>query len=88
MKIKLGFITGARSEYGIARSFLKNIDNDIKGLETRIQELKNKNNSDSKDQSSFNNKFLIKQSTIVDALESLNKKGANIESNISRLNIL
>ena len=65
-----------------------NIDNDIKGLETRIQELKNKNNSDSKDQSSFNNKFLIKQSTIVDALESLNKKGANIDSNISRLNIL
>ena len=30
MKIKLGFFTGARSEYGIARSFLRNIDNDRK----------------------------------------------------------
>ena len=65
-----------------------NIDNEIKGLKNQIQILKNKNKSDSKDQSSFNNKFLMKQSTIVDALESLNKERANIESNISRLNIL
>ena len=65
-----------------------NIDNDIKDLKNQIQSLKNKNKSDSRDQSSFNNKFLMKQSTIVDALESLNKKRVNIESNISRLNIL
>ena len=65
-----------------------NIDKDIKGLKTQIQRLKNKNKSDLKDKSSFNQKFLMKQSTIVDALESLNKKRENIESNISSVNIL
>ena len=56
-----------------------NIDKDIKGLKTQIQRLKNKNKSDLKDKSSFNQKFLMKQSTIVDALESLNTKRENIE---------
>ena len=64
-----------------------NIDNDIGTLEIQIEELKNKNKSDTSKQSSSNNKFLIAETRSIDNIKSFDKKTADAESSISQLKI-